>query len=96
MAIVAIPAEDRALHDQQSIKEYLAGIGIDYERWDTSQPLAADAPPEEVLAAYADEIDRLKAQGGYVTADVIDVNPRTPGLEAMLAKFNREHWHDED
>lgn len=22
--------------------------------------------------------------------------PQTPGLEAMLAKFNREHWHDED
>lgn len=96
MAIVAIPAEDRALHDQQAIKDYLAGIGIDYERWDTSRPVAADAPPEEVLAAYADEIDRLKAQGAYVTADVIDVNPRTPGLETMLAKFNREHWHDED
>jgi 1,2-dihydroxy-3-keto-5-methylthiopentene dioxygenase len=27
---------------------------------------------------------------------VIDVNPATPGLDAMLAKFNREHWHDED
>lgn len=96
MAIVAIPAEDRALHEQQAIKDYLAGIGIDYERWDTAKPVSAYAPAEEVLAAYADEIDRLKAQGGYVTADVIDVNPRTPGLEAMLAKFNREHWHDED
>ena len=31
-----------------------------------------------------------------MTADVIDVNPGTPGLEAMLAKFNKEHWHDED
>jgi 1,2-dihydroxy-3-keto-5-methylthiopentene dioxygenase len=31
-----------------------------------------------------------------VTADVIDVSPSTPGLDAMLAKFNREHWHDED
>ena len=20
----------------------------------------------------------------------------TPGLDAMLAKFSREHWHDED
>ena len=42
------------------------------------------------------EIDRLKAEGGYVTADVIDVKPTTPGLEGMLAKFRREHWHDED
>jgi 1,2-dihydroxy-3-keto-5-methylthiopentene dioxygenase len=27
---------------------------------------------------------------------VIDVSPETPGLEAMLAKFSREHRHDED
>ena len=58
--------------------------------------MADDAPAEEVLAAYAEEIERLKARGGYVTADVIDVQPQTPGLDAMLAKFSREHWHDED
>jgi 1,2-dihydroxy-3-keto-5-methylthiopentene dioxygenase len=27
---------------------------------------------------------------------VIDVTPETPNLEAMLARFSREHWHDED
>ena len=27
---------------------------------------------------------------------MIDVKPTTPGLEGMLAKFRREHWHDED
>ena len=31
-----------------------------------------------------------------MTADVIDVNAQTPGLDSMLAKFNREHWHEED
>ena len=44
----------------------------------------------------AREIDALKARGGYVTADVIDVKPDTPNLDMMLAKFSREHWHDED
>lgn len=96
MAIVAIPDRDRTLSDQQAITDYLAGIGIDYERWDTSRSLKPDAPAEDILAAYADEIETLKARGGYVTADVINVNPKTPGLDAMLAKFNREHWHDED
>lgn len=96
MAIVAIPAEDRTLHEQQDIKNYLAAIGIDYERWDTCESPGDDAPHQVILDAYNDEIERLKAQGGYVTADVIDVNPNTPGLETMLAKFNREHWHDED
>ncbi len=38
----------------------------------------------------------LKQRGGYVTADVIDVKPETPNLDVMLAKFSREHWHDED
>lgn len=96
MAIVTIPDENRTLQDRQAITEYLAGIGIDYERWDTSRPIAPDSSSEDVLAAYAGEIEKLKARGGYVTADIIDVNPRTPGLDAMLAKFNREHWHDED
>ena len=31
-----------------------------------------------------------------MTADVINVTKDTPGLDAMLAKFSREHWHDED
>lgn len=96
MAIVRIPDEKRTLQDPQAIADYLAAIGIDYERWEPSHPLEPDAPTEEVLAAYAEEIEQLKTRGGYVTADVIDIHPSTPGLEAMLAKFSREHWHAED
>jgi 1,2-dihydroxy-3-keto-5-methylthiopentene dioxygenase len=95
MAIVTIPGEDRTHKDLDAIEGYLAGIGIDYQRWDLSR-VAPNAPAEEVVAAYSKEISELKERGGYVTADVIDVNSQTPGLEAMLAKFNREHWHDED
>lgn len=96
MAIVNIPDENRTIRDAQEVTDYLAGLGIDYERWNPSKETAPNAPAEEILAAYADEIEKLKARGGYVTADVIDVNPQTPGLDVMLAKFNREHWHDED
>lgn len=96
MAIVTIPDENRTLSDTEEVTDYLSSLGIDYERWNPSHPVPADAPPEQVLAAYAEEVERMKARGGYVTADVIDVNPETRGLDAMLAKFNREHWHDED
>jgi 1,2-dihydroxy-3-keto-5-methylthiopentene dioxygenase len=96
MAIVTIPGENRTIKDQQAISDYLAMIGIDYERWEPKHQLPEGAGTDEILAAYAAEIETLKARGGYVTADVIDVNSETPGLEAMLAKFNREHWHDED
>ncbi len=96
MTVVRIPDEDRTLTEFVAISRYLGEIGIEYERWEAAMQLSASASAEEVLAAYAPEIERLKAQGGYASADVIDVKPQTPGLEAMLAKFNQEHWHDED
>lgn len=96
MATVRIPAEDRTLDDPEEVRAYLAGIGIVFERWEASERVPRDAPAAEILAAYAPQIERLKTQGGYATADVIDVSPRTPGLDAMLNRFNSEHWHDED
>jgi 1,2-dihydroxy-3-keto-5-methylthiopentene dioxygenase len=96
MATVRIPAEKRTLSDQNEVTQYLAQLGIEYERWPSAERVAPDASAEAVLAAYSAEIETLKAKGGYVTADVIDVTAQTPGLEAMLAKFKTEHWHDED
>lgn len=96
MAIVRIPERDLTLEDADAIRDFLKTIGIDYWRTDPDVPVPADAPAEELLAAYQTQIDDLKAQGGYVTADVIDVFPDTPNLDAMLKKFTTEHWHDED
>ena len=96
MATLRIPDEGVAIDDPAALTKRLAEIGIEYERWEPAHAVAANAPAGEVLAAYAAEIDKLKARGGYVTADVIQVDPQTPGLDAMLAKFSREHWHDED
>jgi 1,2-dihydroxy-3-keto-5-methylthiopentene dioxygenase len=96
MATIRIPDEDRTITDETEVTRYLAGLGIDYERWPDRQRVRDEATPEEVLAAYAPEIEQLKARGGYVTADVIDVTAQTPNLEAMLDKFRTEHWHDED
>lgn len=96
MAVVTIPDENRTITNPSDIANYLTTIGIDYERWSAGAALSPDAPADEVLAAYAAQIEQLKARGGYVTADVIDVNPQTAGLEEMLARFNIEHSHDED
>ena len=96
MALIRIPAEQRTIADDRGIGDFLATYGIDFERVPPRDGAPADAPADVILSAYADTIDALKARGGYVTADVIDVTPDTPGLDAMLARFNAEHWHDED
>src|SRR5438045_9761029 len=75
--------------------DYLARIGIEYERWETPANLPENASAEQVLNAYAPQIEELKRRGGYVTADVIDVKADPPGLDAMLAKLMIEHQQDE-
>ena len=73
MAIVRIPDENRSLNDPEAITAHLASIGIEYKRWEPAHAVEPDAAPEEVLAAYGTEIERLKMHGGYVTADLIRV-----------------------
>ena len=96
MASVMIADEGRKLDSYEAVQQYLAQHGIEYERWDLDRLVSEDATNEEILEAYAPEIERLKAEGGYVTADVINVTPDTPNLDAMLDKFNKEHTHSED
>ena len=95
MAVLRFPVDERVELDEAAIRTELAVLGIDYERWDLSR-VEADASADAVLAAYDAEIAEMKQRGGYVTADVIDVNPETPGLDTMLARFDKEHTHSED
>jgi 1,2-dihydroxy-3-keto-5-methylthiopentene dioxygenase len=83
------------IENESEIRTSLAALGIEYERWDLLR-VEADASADAVLAAYDAEIDSMKQRGGYVTADVIDVSPATPNLDAMLARFDKEHTHSED
>lgn len=96
MAIIHIPADARRISDPTEVAAYLSEMGLPFERWPLAERVDPDAGPEAILAAYAPEIERLKQRGGYVAADVISVTPDTPGLDAMLARFNKEHRHAED
>ena len=96
MAVLRVPDRNEEIHDYDEIKSRLADIGIGYEVWKPKFHIEGSPPAETILEAFAEEIEKLKAQGGYVTADVIDLFPDTPNLDTMLAKFSREHWHDED
>ena len=96
MAVINVPDKKIRLTTPDEIAAYLSGIGIDYERWENIQQVSPDATSQEILDGYRDEIEALKAKGGYVTADVMDIVPTTAGLDEMLNKFGKEHWHDED
>ena len=96
MAAITLSDDQQYIDVPEQVAEYLEPLGIWYEHWPVEGRLAAEATGEEILAEYSPEIERLKKRGGYVTADVVNVSPETPGLDEMCAKFDKEHTHSED
>lgn len=82
--------------DGDAIARELGAIGVTFERWKASQPVAAGASQDEVLAAYRADIDRISAERGFTTVDVVSIAPDHPGREQMRATFLDEHFHKED
>lgn len=79
----------------EDIREALAGIGVEFERWDASKPLKPEDGAEEVIAAYQDAIDQLNKKYGFVTIDVVAMHPENPQAEVARGKFLAEHTHDD-
>jgi 1,2-dihydroxy-3-keto-5-methylthiopentene dioxygenase len=96
MAVLTIVRESRRLSEMEDIRRHLAPAGIEYDRWELAPEIDKNSNSEAILKAYAERIERVKKQGGYAKVDVVDVNSSTPGLDAMLAKFSTEHWHNEE
>jgi len=82
--------------DGKEIARALGAVGIRFERWEAAVPLAPDAGQDDVLAAYADQVAALKAEGGYAVADVVRLPRGTPDTAPMRQKFLSEHTHSED
>jgi len=82
--------------DLATIEKELSAVGAHVERWEATHPLAADATNEQILAAYAPDIERLKRERGYIDADVVSIKPGNPNWPALRQKFLAEHTHDDD
>lgn len=90
------PATPRVVtEDGGKIASLLAEHGIRFERW-TTRDLPADASQDDILEAYAAEIQTLKEECGFQAADVISLNPDNPQKHAFRQKFIDEHVHSED
>lgn len=82
--------------DHAAMAEKLGEIAVRFEQWEATQPVAPGAAPEQVMAAYREDIDRLVAEYGFKTIDVISIAPDNPKREEMRKKFLNEHFHRED
>jgi len=85
-----------ASSDGEDIARELKKIGVAFERWKASQPIEPGATPEQVMAAYQADIDRLVAENGFKTVDVVSIAPDNPNKAEMRKKFLDEHFHKED
>lgn len=82
--------------DHSKIAETLGEVGVRFERWAANKPVAPGASQDEVIAAYADDIARLKQENGYQAVDVISLAADHPQKDALRQKFLSEHTHSED
>ena len=82
--------------DHASIAAELAKIGVRFEQWQTDKPVQPGAAPDEVMACYKSDIDRLVHENGFRTVDVVSISPDNPQCDALRQKFLDEHFHKED
>ena len=76
----------KLLTHAEDIASTLAEVGVRFERWEAAAPIAAGASQDEVIAAYAHEIERLKRERGYITVD------EHPHFVAVRLFNNPEGW----
>ena len=87
---------NKVLTHLEDIAATLAEVGVRFERWQASAPIQPGAAQDEVIAAYRPQIDKLMAEQGYVTVDVVSLNKDHPQKDELRAKFLDEHRHGED
>jgi 1,2-dihydroxy-3-keto-5-methylthiopentene dioxygenase len=102
MTILCVYADDEdpqpllTTSDPGQIRDTLAGIGIDFERWSPEIEVSDEDEPDHILAAYERWIKDLEDRAGYAAADVIALTPDHPEGLALRQKFLEEHTHTED
>ncbi|MBP2196613.1 1,2-dihydroxy-3-keto-5-methylthiopentene dioxygenase [Pantoea cypripedii] len=82
--------------DAEAIRERLNAKGVRFERWQADRDLGANPDSDTVINAYQHAIDRLVAEKGYQSWDVLSMRADNPQKEALRSKFLNEHTHSED
>lgn len=104
MTAIRLHSDNRRIEAPAEMASFLEGEGLIYRNWGVlrlreglrDNYAVTEAEKAEILAAFKEEVESLKAEGGYVAADVVVLSEQIPGLETLLGKFSREHHHSED
>ena len=84
-----------SLTRHEDIAATLASAGVKFERWQATQALSVEATGDDILSAYQNDVERLKAEYGFQSADVVSLHPEHPDRAAFRAKFLDEHTHSD-
>lgn len=82
--------------EAEAIREKLHAKNVRFERWQADRDLGENPDTETVINAYQHAIDRLVAEKGYQSWDVISMRADNPQKDALRGKFLNEHTHGED
>ena len=82
--------------DAGEIQQQLNAKGVRFERWQADRQLGKAPTPETVIRAYQHAIDKLVAEKGYQSWDVISMRADNPQKDVLRTKFLSEHTHAED
>lgn len=104
MATVTVANQQATFSAGGDTEAFLRENGVDFEVWplpETLKDLSGKAvlskkEEERVLKDYSNHLEREAKDRGYIESDMIVLNPETPGIEEMLARFDKSHYHDDD
>lgn len=105
MAILRFFDGQEPMVEEQAIRDFLSSAGVTYQRWPIpeairdwvhSQASLTDEQKRSCLEALRDKLDELNRTEGYCQADIVVLHPDTPGLDSILAKFDKVHLHTDD
>lgn len=92
------------LTEASDIEAVLQPLGVRLASWPVNpemsalleQPVLTDEEKEQLLRGHDARFEQLRHTLGYQTRDLVVLHPDVPGLDGMLAKFDRCHYHTDD
>ena len=93
-----------SITDNDEVKKYLADFNVEYNHWPvpsaahslTSKEVLTDAEKEDLLSKVNDRFEFLKGKHGYQSRDLVVLHKNVPGIDDMLAKFDKVHYHSDE